>query len=365
MCASIDDFFREHVPEFTRNLGDFARRVGPGAHPPSEEGTIELAALINSSLAACARLEAELAGATSLLRDVQRRYREAIWPWFGQSWFMRRALTKPRGYPGDYELLSAIYDRAARSPGIGGYLDRFFLKTALGRAVPARMLALRQFLLEELDQRQGDVSILNVACGSCREYAPYFRPTNHRVIRLTCIDNDPEALAFVDATVGHSIRETMSLSLVRYNALRMTSARATAKQFGRPDIIYSVGLCDYIPDVYLVPILRGWRELVHESGVVYVAFKDSRMYGTQEYQWLVDWYFYQRTEEECRLLFEKAGYNPEGLAERRDSTGIIMNFEARAKAPALVRVDAAEELPKAPTLDIVVEPSHLAQPFGA
>ena len=65
-------------------------------------------------------------------------------------------------------------------------------------------------------------------------------------------------------------------------------------RLGRSDIIYSVGLCDYIPDKYLIPLLQGWRESLHEGGVVYVAFKDAKLYTTPEYQWLVDWFFLQR-----------------------------------------------------------------------
>ena len=88
----------------------------------------------------------------------------------------------------------------------------------------------------------------------------------------------------------------------------MTSAANNIRRFGRSDIVYSVGLCDYIPDEFLIPLLQGWRESVADGGVVYVAFKDTLLYDKTEYQWLTDWYFFQRTEEECRRLFEQAGY---------------------------------------------------------
>jgi hypothetical protein len=348
MNARVKTFLDEDVPGFTQSLEEFSRKVDPGAEPESEALVAELTRRIDASLARCALLEAELAGASSSLKDVQRRFREAIAPWFGQSWFMRRALAKPRGYPGDYELLSAIYDRVPRSRGLGGYLDRYFLNTSLGRAVPARMRSLRAFLLSELERRQGDVSILNVACGSCREYVESFHPTNHRAIRVTCVDNDAEALAFVQSNVGPAIAGHINLELVRYNALRMTSSRSNRERFGRPDIIYSVGLCDYIPDQYLIPMLRGWRESVGEGGMVYVAFKDAALYTTQEYQWLVDWYFFQRTEAECLRLFEQAGYDMDLLDRDRDETGVIINFLARTKTAEALRLDGAEQLPRAP-----------------
>jgi hypothetical protein len=138
---------------------------------------------------------------------------------------------------------------------------------------------------------------------------------------------------------------------VRFNALRMTSSRHNRERFGRPDIIYSVGLCDYIPDQYLIPMLRTWRESVAEGGVVYVAFKDCLLYDKAEYQWLVDWYFYQRTENDCRRLFLEAGYDVGAMDITRDETNVIINFAQRNLVPSVARVDAAEATPPAPATD--------------
>ena len=111
----------------------------------------------------------------------------------------------------------------------------------------------------------------------------------------------------------------------------MTSAVVNVERFGRSDLIYSVGLCDYIPDKYLIPMLEGWRGSLSPGGTVYVAFKDCKRYTTPEYQWLVDWFFLQRTEEECRHLFAAAGYDMDELEMSRDETGIIINFVGAAR----------------------------------
>src|SRR5690606_19762114 len=134
--------------------------------------------------------------------------------------------------------------------------------------------------------------IMNVACGAAREFTAGFEAVADREIDVTLIDNDTQALEFVQTKVAASIPANISINYVRYNALRMTKATANVERFGRPDIIYSVGLCDYIPDEYLVPMLRGWRETLSPGGVVYVAFKDKHLYEAAEYQWMVDWYFF-------------------------------------------------------------------------
>jgi hypothetical protein len=355
---SIETFFFDSVNRFTSYLVKLDTCLPPDAPPVASEHLSELTGQINDCLAACQKLEREL-GNRPELKAVQKRFREAIWPWFGKSWFMQRALEKPCGYPGDYELLTAIYNGQPKSLGLGGWLDLYFLNTTLAKAVVSRMQSVRDFLLGEMEARSGNVTVLNVASGACREYTLNFVPTNSRRIDVTCLDNDVLALDFVQTNVRPQLAPHIHLSFVRYNALRMVSTEQNVKRFGRPDILYSVGLCDYIPDKHLIPMLRAWRESVHDDGLVYVAFKDSRRYTTPEYQWLVDWYFYQRTEEECHQLFLDAGYPEPTLNMTRDATGVILNYVGRVPAGSIVRVDEAQKLPRAPqqTPDSAAKPA--------
>ncbi len=81
-----------------------------------------------------------------------------------------------------------------------------------------------------------------------------------------------------------------------------------------------------------------------------MAFKDAQLYDKSVYQWLVDWYFFQRTEPDCRRLFIEAGYDPAVLAETRDETGVIINFVSRAAAAVPLRLDDSEPAPPAPQM---------------
>ena len=345
MQSFVQGFLADRVGSFTALLDRFDREISPDANPVSDRLVAELTSAIHHLLADCHRMEAALAGEpVEVLRGVQARFRDAIWPWFGKSWFMQRALAKPRGYPGDYELLTAIYNGQPKSLGLGGYLDRYFLETTLGRAVPARMRALARFLTSEVARRPGKTTILDVACGACREFVEGFSIPHDRQALVMCVDSDIEALDYVQREVVPRVDSRVSFEFVRYNALRMASAKANVKRFGRPDVLYSVGLCDYISDEYLVPMLHAWRETVAPGGVVYIAFKDCRRYDSAEYQWLVDWHFLKRTEEDCWRLFEKAGYALDSLHATRDETGVIIDFFERLPAASTTRIDAAEEL---------------------
>ena len=58
--------------------------------------------------------------------------------------------------------------------------------------------------------------------------------------------------------------------------------------------------------------------------------RTAERYETAEYQWLVDWFFLQRTEPECRQLFAASGYDMDQLEMSRDKTGVILDYVGRS-----------------------------------
>jgi hypothetical protein len=277
------------------------------------------------------------------LDETRRRFREKIAPWFYQSQLMYHATTKPQGYPGDYQMLISIYEGRTPSTGIGGYLDLYFLNAELGKGVPARMQCVTKFLKQQLAERSGDISILDVACGPCEEFAKNRIPlsSDNRNIQVSFLDYDKDALAYVKDNVIAPRADRDHFRCIHYNALRMRSADRFTKQFGKYDIIYSVGLCDYIENRLLIPMLRGWREATNDNGVVFVAFKDQALYDKNRYQWPVDWHFLQRSQEDCMEILAEAGFDINQVKVTRDETRVIMNFMAPTGITGKRRFDQA------------------------
>jgi extracellular factor (EF) 3-hydroxypalmitic acid methyl ester biosynthesis protein len=337
MKKRVGQFFDNEVARLTTDLMDLNRAAGNGK-PQDDPLLARLTASIHRTCLACRQLEDQIDEA-DVVNELQSEFQNAIEPWFQQSWFMDRARTKPRGCPGDYALLNSIYDGQVKSSGLGGYLDLYFLRSDLGRAVPARMESLRSFLGHEIAQSDRDLRIMNVACGPCREYFVGLDYPASRNVSIICIDSDEEALDHVRSRLSVSDVRA-DVRCVNYNALRMRSAQKNIRNFGVQDIIYSIGLLDYVPDRFLVPIMRGLRESLVPGGTLFVAFKDMFRYDKAEYQWFVDWFFYQRTEEECRRLIVQAGFDDVSLEMTRDATGVIMNFKATVPSMAkTIRVD--------------------------
>lgn len=332
--------FQESTAEFTRTLARVEERTRNLSAAKPDENFFELVGAIHKMSAACLRMEDYLRDPAEI-KDAQSQFQEIIAPWFDQSWFMQRGKAKPRGYPGDFELLTGIYGGEPKSRGFGGYLDLYFLRSDLGRAVPARMAATRDYLNRQIAMRSGDIRILNVASGPCQEYFSGLEMDNAKRVSVWCVDNDQAALDFVQAKAESFTQPLPQLRFHKYNVLRMMSRQRNLDLFGQFDIVYSIGLLDYIPDQHLVPILDGLGVMLKPNGSLFVAFKDALGYDRAEYQWFVDWFFFPRYERECSELWRRAGYAMENVHQTWDATRIILNYEFTATVPR-TRTDPPE-----------------------
>jgi hypothetical protein len=342
MKNDYEGFFSKDVQSLVDTLIDLNSRVDAKTQATMDETYKTMVEAFDRSCVACRQMDERLSDDPEQLKEVKERFREAISPLLGKSWCYSRALNKPRGYPGDAGLLTVMYDNVPLATGFAGYVDLYFLSTTLAYGIRERLRCAKTFLIEELERRHGDVSVLNVACGPVREYEGGIEHPSDVKIHINCLDSDAETLDYVKKRSTTGAFGDLDINCVCYNALRTSSTKNNIRMFGQPDILYSIGLCDYIPDEYLIPMLQGWRETVNDGGVVYVAFKDTRRYSHTIYQWYTDWNFYLRTEEDCRSLFEQAGYDVYGLKMTRDTTGSIFNFIGRKKKLSYIRIDRAE-----------------------
>lgn len=324
--SRVKKFIATEVEDFRQQLLDFAASVERDELPEDEAKLGQLGELMQRSVDACAAFERTVKDEAEVLLQAQTQFRRATADLLQQSWIVQRAQEKPTGFPGDCQMLNTVYNYSTETKGLGGYIDALLLQLPLGNGVRERIRVAREFLVDEVTRRSGDVSVLDIASGPCREFENWdHRPQNGQ-LSVTCLDNDPQALEYVDQQVRPTATGVDSMRLERYNAIRTKSAGGNIKRFGRPNILYSVGLLDYLPDDLLLDMLAGWRQTVSDDGVVYVAFKDCDYYDHTPYQWHLDWHFLQRTEEQFRLLLAAAGFAPERTLMLRDRSKMILHF---------------------------------------
>jgi extracellular factor (EF) 3-hydroxypalmitic acid methyl ester biosynthesis protein len=310
---------------FNAEMTNIEKRCADAA----ESGEDLLDAVKNSSdrvLSVCGEVE-RLLQDKDMIREARLRFYEKTDPILSKSYLIKRTRTWPQGYQGDYKTLETIYRKTPHSSGIGYYLDLMGLNAPLAEGVRNRIKKLSEILRGELLERQQPL-ILNIACGSCRELMEIAPEIISSRARITCVDTDNDALAFAQDRLTYAgVIEQVELR--KYNALRMFDDAMNLGEFGPQDIIYSVGLFDYLPDDFLVKLLRALYNLLRPKGKLIAAFKDAARYRSQDYHWLADWDgFLQRTETDFLRILNQAGIPDSSLSASREESGIIVFYMA-------------------------------------
>lgn len=340
-CEKLDNEYRagieldgkriKHLDEatdiFNKHLEDIEKRcLSPEEN--SEELLKETNYAINNMCEACKAFELDVTD-KDIIRDAQIRFRIKTNHNLSKSYFINRARIWPQGYQGDYKMLESIYRNASLSEGIGYFLDSIFLSSSLTLAVRNRLKTLEVIVREELQRRQG-ASVLNIACGSCREVFELASEIDNSGAKFTCIDLDNDALAFAANRLSYTNISSLSSDQVilrKYNALRMFDHELNMSEFGMQDIIYSVGFFDYLESDFLSRLLKASYAMLKPGGKLIASFKDASRYRHQDYHWIVDWDgFLQRYEEDFMSIFSEAQIPFSAITEMREETGVIVFY---------------------------------------
>jgi extracellular factor (EF) 3-hydroxypalmitic acid methyl ester biosynthesis protein len=313
--------------QFNKELGAIEKRCyDPNENPKELLMATEKA--LNDVVYICEEFEQGVKD-KDIIRNARIEFREKTNPMLSKSYCINRARTWPQGQQGDYKTLEYAYKNTPLSEGLGYYLDLYFLNLDLAHAVRNRIIKLEDILRDEMLKRQ-QPSILNIACGSCREVFELAPVIEKSGAKFTCIDLDNDALSFAANRLSYTnISPLISnqVKLRKYNALRMFDHELNISEFGKQDIIYSVGFFDYLRSDFLANMFQALYKSLTPGGILITSFKDASRYRHQDYHWLVDWDgFLQRTEEDFRSIFSEAQIPFSAISEMREESGVIVFY---------------------------------------
>lgn len=287
----------------------------------------EITRLTDDMMEACGRYEQELKDPAQI-KAARVAFRKKTDPILSKSYLINRCRTWPQGHQGDYMTLELAYKNMPMSEGIGYYLDKYLLSAKLASGIRQRREKLRDLLLAELLARTGP-SVLDVACGSCREVFELSPEIKTSGALFTCVDIDSDALDFSRDRLAQTGILADHVQLITYNALRMFDPEMARAEFGTRDVIYSLGFFDYLPDDFLVKMLRSLYLMLNPGGVLIAAFKDAANYSPHIYHWLVYWdEFLQRHESDFVGLMREAGIPDKAVTAHGVDSGTIIFYTA-------------------------------------
>lgn len=262
--GKIDDFFKSRVFDFSCQLQkDPAADIPDDLKQQGKRLFDDLSAMLESFQALSLDPEA---------RDSLWKYlfKEAF-PYVMRSRFAERAYFKPKGYAGDFMTIEMLYQNTAQGDGkIGTLADAWCLSSPAAEAVRKRRDVLSHQIETHCQKKieaGQTVSIMNLACGPCRELADYIgRCGKSEAVRAICVDIDPDALTFAHS-VFSAFEHKAVVSLMQENLIKWCLGRVE-HDFGPQDMIYSSGLMDYLDDNLFKAMVARCHEQLKPGGVL-------------------------------------------------------------------------------------------------
>ncbi|MFG2395175.1 hypothetical protein ACGFYF_40905 [Streptomyces lavendulae] len=158
--------------------------------------------------------------------------------------FTRRSYTRPRGYPGDAELIDMVYGYGQlprETSCLGAVIYAYMCQTPGARAARRR----RDVIAVELKQlavHTARPAVLAVACGHLRETRMLSEDMRAAFSEFAALDQDRESLARARSGCG--------IPALRAINVRVKDLVTGDITFSGLDFIYATGLYDYLPDQF-------------------------------------------------------------------------------------------------------------------
>lgn len=257
--------------------------------------------------------------------------RKQLWDSLMRAPFIRRTNLKPRGYIGDSEMMRMCYRHQHEGDSAFGKLLHYYpVSSTAAAAVRNRRRIVPERILDVADRRgatrHNKLSVLSVACGPSAELTDVFRePTDIARIRYTLLDQDEQALAESSrlvASIECATRRTLDIRYFQNSVRTLLSTQALKDKWGEFDVIYSMGLFDYLTAPVAELLLQKLYALLSPGGELIIGnFHVSNDFRCFMDYWL-DWPLIYRTERQFIELAHPLSNAEVSLS--RDSTGVQM-----------------------------------------
>lgn len=274
------------------------------------DNIIKKAELISSSI--------EDRKTTKKLRDV---FRSLTGPCFYKSKYFEKSFIKPRGYPGDFEMMEIIYNYlVASDSSIGKYFDQYYLDSPYAQAVRNRKDKMVEILYEIFSNVNGlEFKVFNIACGSSRELKELFNKPicSKAVFKITCFDHDQEALDY-SKSVLDNLSSNIELSFLKGDILSYVRNLEKSKQlFNKYNLVYSMGLADYMPDNLFKRMIIFAHSILKPEGKFIIAHKieENDPFAPFTPKWVCEWIFNKRNVYDLLRLIEESGIEGYSLGD--------------------------------------------------
>ena len=251
-----------------------------------------------------------------------------------QAPFVRRALEKPLGYAGDYEMMNMLYrDPAEGDTLFGKALNVCFTEEPAAKANRNRVDYIERLIRRALqDHPEGCIRIASLGCGPAREIEALLSgwPALGARLDIALIDQEDRAVAHCEETLAPLVARTGArIRFIREGIRNLLSRDRLSRTLGSCALIYSAGLFDYLQDRAVGRILSVLFEALVPGGLVAIGNVAAHNPSRWIMEYFAEWFLIHRTPADLlRLAGEVAGV-PASVDVDSEPSGINLFLRIR------------------------------------
>lgn len=236
--------------------------------------------------------------------------------------YAHRSFTKPRGYPGDAELLDFFYGYngpASDTTALGREIFRVSMARPASETVRSRIRLLAK-LIDDVAATNPRARILSIACGHLREAKLSKAVQAGRIGCLVGLDQDRESIELI-----HKERKDLPIEA---EVCAMRSLLSRKGRYADFHFVYAAGLLDYFQTPFATRLTKTMFEMLSNGGRLLVAnfLPETEEKGYMEA--FMDWHLNYRTPEEVARFSEEIP--PEEIRKQqmyKDPIGNVIYLE--------------------------------------
>ncbi|MEH6403247.1 MAG: class I SAM-dependent methyltransferase [Sneathiella sp.] len=229
----------------------------------------------------------------------------------GKNW--HRSYTKPLGYPGDFQIMNYFYNLSldGQSP-----YEKFChqLGNSTGEFISVRMNMVKQAIaklaIEAADRGKKSFDVANLGCGPAQEVSNYLKSDRLPLpMNFTLIDQDHDALscAYENAFPEVSrLKGQVKVNCLNASFMEFLAAGKLFSKLGKQDLIYTVGLVDYLSENRAGRFLSDLYANLNPGGTVIIG---NMRESDESLEWVLDyvtdWKLVYRTEAEMLSMADR------------------------------------------------------------
>ena len=262
--------------------------------------------------------------------EAVKEYTELVLtPEFNHGPIWRRSYFKPSGYPGDFEIMNYVYDWQREGSDVyAQLLHRIGLE--ISECIATRMHVVRKVIGDVIRSRPEGAPptrIMSLGCGSAREVQLHLQDPEvpDAPVLFTLVDQEQNALAYAYEKaypLTLSMKPQAKVQALNVSFLDVLRGGSWIDDIGPQDLVYCVGLIDYLIDRRAKTLVNRLYERVAPGGLLIIGnMNETELSNLWPMEFIGDWHLFYRTERNMLAWVE--GVAHESAWTETDPTGRV------------------------------------------